>query len=94
MDYESILENRNMLINKIKEAKKFENEANNKPVLLFECCSIDLYTVAQQNREKAELELQNLEQSIIKNFPNGKAMLQLLDDVNNISQRKRKTIKF
>lgn len=92
MDYQSILKDRNILINKINEAKILELEAKNNPTLVFECCNIDLYAVTQQNREKAELELQNLEQSIIKKFLNGKAMLRLMDDVHTLSKRKRKDL--
>ncbi len=85
MDFQSVLEERNKRVARVNETKLLEQESKKRPRLIFECAGIDTNAVTQQTRERAELDLQNFDLDVVKNFPNGKAMLQLLKDVEKLS---------
>lgn len=85
MDFQSVLLDRIKYVDRVNETKLLEQESKKRPRLVFECAGIDMNAVTQQTRERAELDLQNFDLEIVKNFPNGKAMLQLLKDVEKLS---------
>ena len=89
MDFHSVLAKRIKHVDRVNETKNLEEESKKTPRLIFECASIDTIAIAQQIREKAEMDLQNFDHTIVKNFSNGKAMLQLLKDVENLLEGRK-----
>ena len=93
MDFQSVLTERIKYVARVNETKTLEEESKNTPHLVFECAGIDTTAIAQQTREKAELDLQNFDLEVVKNFPNGRAMLQLLKDVEKLPERQSLPVK-
>ena len=81
MDFQTILTERNKLLAVVNETKNLEEEAKKRPILIFECGSIDVNMVALHNRQKAELQLDNFDKDIIKRFPIESMVLEIIEDI-------------